>query len=110
MSDEPQWSELQLSQDEAILFAESKAWEPMTHRQRAEFQLYQHRLCMPFDVFQEAIEKSLGRGVWTHEFALNYAGLQRELRGEVGAPSMQEIVEMIPGEKRIVVMLEDDDE
>jgi len=71
---------IQLSKDEAVAFAEGKQWEPMTLRERTEFQLFQDRLCMPFGVFHEAVEKALGRPVWTHEFA-DRQRLQDELRG-----------------------------
>ena len=62
----------QMTEQEAIAFAESTAWEPMTHRQRAQLQMTQECLCIPFEVFHEAMEKTLGRGVWTHEFGLKY--------------------------------------
>ena len=34
-----------------------------------KFQILQTCLCMDFSIFQEATEKVLDRGVWTHEFA-----------------------------------------
>jgi hypothetical protein len=37
----------------------SKFWEGMTHRQIADFQMCEERLCMPFSIFQEAVEKTL---------------------------------------------------
>jgi hypothetical protein len=33
----------------------------------AEFQLRQEHLCMPFNVYQKALEASLGRSIATHE-------------------------------------------
>lgn len=69
----------QLSKDEAIIFYNNNLWEPLSFRQRAEFQIKQDRLCMPFDKFHEAIEKTLGRPVFTHEFGLNREGLENEL-------------------------------
>jgi len=53
----------QLTEKEAIAFGEDKQWEPMTFRKRAEFQMLQDLLCMPFGVFHEAMEKTLGRPV-----------------------------------------------
>lgn len=92
----------QPTQSEAKALYDSKFWEPMSHRERAEFQLFTDRLCMPFDVFQEAVEKALGRSVWTHEFAGRDA-LQQELLGNRPSPTMQEIIDLIPADKRIIV-------
>jgi hypothetical protein len=71
----------QLTKEQAIAFCENKCYEGMTYRQIAEFQIEQDRLCMPFDIFHEAIEKTLGRPVFTHEFAFA-DGLRKELYGE----------------------------
>jgi hypothetical protein len=95
-----------MNKDDAIFLYESKFWEPMSHRDRAVFQMFEDKLCMPFGVFHEAIEKTLGRPVYTHEFGLNREGLQKELMGEAPTPSMEEIMNLIPEHKRIVVSLE----
>lgn len=58
-----------LTEEQAIRLAETKFWETMTDHDIAKFQLFEDRLCMPFGVFHRAIEKALGRPVWTHEFA-----------------------------------------
>jgi hypothetical protein len=58
----------QLTKKEAIEFGKSKKWESMTHTEIAKFQIQQELLCIPFGVFHEAVEKTLGRPVWTHEF------------------------------------------
>lgn len=92
-----------LTKEEAIELAKSEAWKGMSLFERAFFQLHQDRLCMPFDVFQEAVEKSLGRPVFTHEFGLNADGLKKEICGERAAPTWEEIVAMIPAEKRIII-------
>ena len=76
----------------------------MTYRQIAEFQLEQDKLCMPFDVFHEAIEKTLGRPVFTHEFAFRQQ-LRKELYGEKEAPTFEEICALIPEEKLILIKL-----
>lgn len=85
----------QLTREQAIAFGENKLYEGMTGRQIAEFQLMQDKLCVPFDVFHEAIEKALGRPVYTHEFALNRDGLLKELRGENPAPTFEEIFTLL---------------
>lgn len=94
----------QLTKEQAIAFGENKLYEGMTSRQIAEFQLNQERLCMPFDVFHKAVEEALGRPVWTHEFAF-LENLKQELMGERDAPTFEEIIELIPADKRIIVGL-----
>lgn len=93
----------QLTEKEAITFAENKLYEGMSYRQIAEFQMEQDRLCMPFDVFHEAIEKTLGRPVFTHEFAFCDI-LRKELYGEKEPPTFEEILNLIPEEKRILII------
>ena len=93
-----------MTEQEAVALYESKFWESMTHRERATFQMHEERLCMPFDVFHEAVEAAIGRPVWTHEFGLNRDGIIKELNGDGPAPTMAEIIEMIPEDKRIPVI------
>lgn len=68
-----------MTRQEAVDKWESKFWQGMKPQQIAEFQLFEERLCMPWEVFHEAVEKSLARPVFTHEFARCEA-LQDELR------------------------------
>ena len=91
-----------MTEEAAKRFYDSGEWKNWTHEELARFQLIEDRLCVPFEVFHEAVEKVLGRSVWTHEFGMNRDGLIAELFGGP-APSMQEIVEMIPADKRIVL-------
>lgn len=93
----------ELTEAQAIALAKSEFWKDMTHRQRAEFQMGAKRLCMPFDVFHEALEKTLGRPVWTHEMGMNWDGLLAELHGERPAPTFEEIINLIPASKRVIV-------
>lgn len=93
----------QLTKEQAIAFCENKCYEGMTSRQIAEFQMAQDRLCVPFDVFHKAIIEALGRPVFTHEFGLNYDGLRKELYGEKEPPTLEEIINLIPEDKRIVI-------
>lgn len=92
----------EITREKAIALAESEFWKDMTHRQRAVFQLNTELLCMPFDVFHEAIEKALGRPVWTHEL-VNKEQLCAELYGDAPPPSLEDIMSMIPADKRIIV-------
>ena len=92
-----------LTKDQAIAFVHTELWRGMSYRDKAEFQLIEDRLCMPFDVFHEAITKALGQPVFTHEFGLNWEGLKEELFKGAPPPTLSDIVEMIPEEKRIVL-------
>lgn len=92
-----------MTKKQAIELFESGFWETMTFEDRAKFQLFETKLCMPFDVFQEALEKTLERPVFTHELGLNVDGLKKELLGEDPCPSLTDILDLIPEEKRIVV-------
>lgn len=95
----------QLTKKQAIAFCENKLYEGMTSRQIAEFQMEQDRLCVPFDVFHKAIEETLGRPVYTHEFGLNRDGLRKELHGEKETPTLEEIINLIPNDKRILIQI-----
>jgi hypothetical protein len=94
-----------ITQEEAIVLANSKFWKHLTYQEIAEFQLFNDRLCMPFDVFHEAMEKALGRSVWTHEFA-DSESLRAELFGERPAPTFEEICNLIPADKRILLFID----
>ena len=94
----------QLTEKEAIAFHDNKLYENMSAKERAQFQLAQDRLCMPFDVFHEAVEEALGRPVFTHEFALNRQGLIKELNGEQEAPTFEDIIKLIPEDKRVLIV------
>ena len=96
-----------MTSEQAIALSESGFWEDMTPDEIARFQLHTDMLCMPFGVFHEAVEMALGRPVWTHEFA-SPGRLIAELDGDAPQPSMMEILELIPAEKRIVVMVDED--
>ncbi len=95
----------ELTEEQAIALAQSEFWHDMTAKQIAEFQLHTDRLCMPFDVFHKAVEDALGRSVWTHEFAFREK-LCAELSGEASSPTFQQILELIPEEKRIILVLD----
>lgn len=95
----------QLTKEQAIAFGENQCYEGWSARQIAEFQLEQNRLCIPFDIFHKAITEALGRPVYTHEFALNRDGLKKELNGEKEPATLEEILDLIPKDKRIIILL-----
>lgn len=89
----------------AIALHNSKWWEGKTEREIAKFQLFTDELCVPFGIFHRALECSLGRPVFTHEIAMNRDGIAMELIGEKDAPSIEEIVNIIPEDKRIIIVV-----
>lgn len=62
------------------------------------------KLCLDFSRFHEAVEKVLQRPVFTHEFA-EPDELKKEYLGVKEAPTLEEIINLIPEEKRIVIGL-----
>jgi hypothetical protein len=95
----------QLTKEQAIAFAESGDWKDWTAQEIVKFQLFQDKLCMPFDVFHEAVEKVLGRPVWTHEFAL-VDHLRDEYLTLRPKPTLEEILSLIPEEKLIILNMD----
>ena len=81
---------------------ENKWWDSSDPFEVAWGQLNEPSLIMDFRKLHEAVEKALGRPVFPHEFGLNAEGLKKEMQGKRPAPSLNEIIEMIPEEKRIV--------
>ena len=97
----------EITKEEAINLYNSNFWEKMTPKEIAEFQINTPRMCMPFDVFHQAVGKALDRPVWNHELFLYKDGIIEELRGERPAPSFEDIINLIPKEKRIMIIVED---
>ena len=59
----------QLTREQAIAFHDNGTWKQWNSQTLAKFQLDQDCLCIPWDVFQKAVSDTLGRPVFTHEFA-----------------------------------------
>lgn len=94
-----------LTQESAAALWETNWWDCLGFQATAVLQLHQERLCMPFGKFQEALSFALGRTVLTHEFR-DPDRLKAELLNLKKAPDFQEILEMIPPEKRLIVDLD----
>ena len=92
----------QFTKEQAIAFADSGVWKEWTDEQIVRFQLFQRKLAMDFSRFHEAVEKVLKRSVWTHEFVY-WESLQKEYLGEKVAPTFEEIINLIPEEKRLII-------
>jgi hypothetical protein len=89
---------------QAIALAASNWWVGKSARDIAMFQLHEPLLCMPFDLFHKAVEEALKRPVFTHEFGLNWDGLKKELLGEAETPSFEQILDLIPKDKRVMIL------
>lgn len=92
----------QVTEQEAIEIYDSGIWKLWSDEEIVSFQLFQDRLCLSFDRFHEAVEKVFGRSVWTHEFAFRDA-LVAEYNKERPSPTFEEIVNLIPANKIIIV-------
>lgn len=92
-----------LTKEQAIKLHNTEWWKTASKEDIVKFQLFETRLCCPFDVFQEAVEHVLKRPVWTHEFA-DFKRLQAEYLGDKPAPTFEEILNLIPADKRVVVV------
>jgi hypothetical protein len=93
-----------IGKKQAIALLEAKWWEGLPVRSIVGFQLFTDLLCMPFGDFQAAVEKALGRSVWTPEFA-SADLLRKEFLGDRPAPTLAEIIDLIPEEKRLAMIL-----
>lgn len=92
----------QFTKEEAIEFYNGGEWKSWTHEQIVRMQLFNQFLAVPFGRFHEAIEAVLGRPVYTHEFA-NQENIIKEYLGAKDAPTLEEIIDLIPAEKRILI-------
>lgn len=92
-----------MDREQAIKMAESEWWKDLDSRVIVAFQLFEDRLCMDFGDLHKALEECLCRPVFTHEFA-NIEMLRAEFHKESPPKSLQEVLEMIPEEKRIILV------
>lgn len=93
----------EIARETALKLERSKFWETMSSRDVALFQLQVDRLCMPFGVFHKAVEEAVGHGVYTHEFA-DPTHLLAEIGGEVKPRTLEEVLDLLPAEKRVLVV------
>lgn len=98
------YTQQSIGREAAIELAESKWWENVSPKYAVKFQLFTKELCMPFDVFHQKIEDVLGRSVYTHEFGMNFDGIIQEFLGESDAPTLKQIIELIPEDKTVIYL------
>lgn len=94
---------MSLTKEQAVRLAKTGWWNDVGDEDIVGFQLFETKLCMPFDRLHRAVEAVLGRPVWTHEFAFAEQ-LRVEYLGGCDAPTFEEILGYIPFDKRIVVV------
>lgn len=68
-----------MTTEEAIAFYASGKWEQMSKLEIAKFQINEPKLCVPFEVFHEAVEHVLERPIFTHQFATDLVGMIAEI-------------------------------
>ena len=93
----------QVTREEAIDIAKSKIWKKWTDEEIVKFQLFQDRLCVDFSTFHKAMEKVLNRPIFSHEFA-DQDRLIDEYLGKREKPTMEEIINMFPKDKTILLV------
>jgi len=59
-----------MTKDEAITLAATKWWEGKSAFEIVKFQVNEEKLCMPFHLFHQAVEKVVGEPVYTHMFGI----------------------------------------
>ncbi len=91
-----------LTREQALALYDSRFWESLAYVERARFQLSEERLCMPFEVFIEAVERVLGRSVSVGEL-IDSRGLLAELTGEQQPLDVDELLSLVPARKRMLL-------
>ena len=94
----------QLTKEQAILFSNFVEWKHWTSEEIVRFQLFQDKLCMDFLHFHKATEEVLERDVFVHEFS-NPDNLIKEYLGAKEPPTLDEIINLIPEDKRLIIKL-----
>ena len=86
----------QFTAQQANIILESKAWLKWSDKEILTVQLFQNNLCMPFSSYHFALERYLGRPVYTHTIENNKERLIKEFLGNKNAPTLDEIIYLIP--------------
>ena len=95
---------MEFTREDAIAFYEREGWKEMTNRELIDFQFSHGLSCMPMDVLLEAAADVFGRSVYNIEFGLNWEGLKQELYEDKEPPTIVDIIEMLPHDKKIIIL------
>jgi len=92
------WAEFQLTKKQAVEIADRELWKKWNDKELVRMQLFQKRLLVPLDQFQMAVQRCIGRPVWTHELGMESSlfRIQKDFLKEDLPPSEEEILKMIP--------------
>jgi len=95
----------QLTKTQAVAFIETKAYEDLTYKQIADFQILQERVCVPFSVYHGAATEATGRCIMSDELyhPLGMKGIIIDLMKKAPISTFDEIMELIPAGKRIEI-------
>lgn len=92
----------------AIELAKSGWWRNKTAEEIVSFQLYEDLLCMDFSDFHGAVEKVLGRPVWTHEFgSIGREILKAEFEKKVPKRTVNDSINLLRklvGDEKIILI------
>jgi hypothetical protein len=88
----------QLSKEQAHAVFQSKIWETWSDIQLLRIQLFQEHLCMPFGRYHRALERHLGRPVYTTSLDYQKDKLIKEVLGTSEVPTSHELYALIPAE------------
>jgi len=94
--------QINIGKEKAVAFSKTKWWEGQSARTIALVQMKIAELCCDFPVFHTALEEALGHPVFTHEMGIpeQMEHLYKELTGEAGPKTFDEVLALIPEEKR----------
>jgi len=93
--------QIDIGKEEATKLYESEFWKGWSARDIADFQLYNKRLIVPWEVFHVAVEEVLGRDVYSHEF--KYDSLRKEIDGEIPKKTLADVIDTFPKDKPITM-------
>lgn len=93
---------IDIGKETAIEIAKTEFWKETPIKELVNFQFFNTRLLMPFDFFHEAVERVLGRPVWTHEFASNK--LRDEVEEKIPRQSFEDILNQLQKDKTIIII------
>lgn len=94
----------QLTEKQAITIFDSNIWQSWDDETVVRFQLFQDRLCMPFNRFHTALQRVLKRKVYTSELCTNNLdNIYKEYLGYKPAPTFDEIISLIPKDKLNII-------
>lgn len=105
MQEKSHWNEFpkEFQQYLTKKYGENKWWEATDYLTIAYYQTNEERLAVDFSKYHEAVEKVLGRSVWTHQFAsrrvIEDKGMYRQGNAELPTKTQdlcrEDIVELV---------------